>query len=49
MAKAMNVQKKKSEDEKKAQIIHERQIRIDENEINTTLKDKEFVLGRALK
>ncbi|XP_050307938.1 serine-protein kinase ATM isoform X2 [Anthonomus grandis grandis] len=50
MAQALNDQKrKKSDDERKAQIIHQKQIRIDENEVNITLKDKDLVLLQAVK
>ncbi|XP_066254507.1 serine-protein kinase ATM isoform X2 [Euwallacea similis] len=49
VAMAFNEQKKKTDDEKKAQIIHERQIHIDESEVTATQRDKDQLLGFAIK
>ncbi|CAG9773154.1 unnamed protein product [Ceutorhynchus assimilis] len=49
MARAMKVLRAKSDDEKKAQVIHERQLKLDEFEMNTTYQEKEQVLGLAVR
>ncbi|XP_066152379.1 serine-protein kinase ATM isoform X2 [Euwallacea fornicatus] len=49
MAMAFSEQKKKTDDEKKAQIIHEKQIRIDESEVTAAQRDKDQLLGFAIK
>ncbi|KAH1001560.1 hypothetical protein HUJ04_005560 [Dendroctonus ponderosae] len=49
MANALQRQKQKTDDEKKAGVINERQISIDENEIKAAFRDKQLVLQIALK